>query len=143
MDYTDRRVRWYGLGLLGAFLVAAALGPLVAAPSPATAAQRPLWWRLAALAGGALGATLTLWIASKAGLRLRSLLGLLVGGYIVIWFGVAGLLSLLLLWRRPSPPSRIALLGGLMAFAALWLGVGLLGQLVWLPWLLIARRLLL
>ena len=32
---------------------------------------------------------------------------------------------------------------GLLAFATLWLGVGLLGQLVWLPWLLIPRRLLL
>jgi hypothetical protein len=30
-----------------------------------------------------------------------------------------------------------------MAFAALWLGVGLLGQFVWYPWLLIPRRLLL
>ena len=33
--------------------------------------------------------------------------------------------------------------GGLLAFAALWLGVGLLGQMVWLHWLLIAPRLLL
>ncbi|HDQ72150.1 MAG TPA: hypothetical protein ENN19_08640 [Chloroflexi bacterium] len=30
-----------------------------------------------------------------------------------------------------------------MAFTALWLGVGLLGQLIWLPWLLIPRGLLL
>jgi hypothetical protein len=28
-----------------------------------------------------------------------------------------------------------------MAFAALWLGVGLLGQFVWYPWLLIGQRL--
>ena len=141
--YTDRRVRWYGLGLLGTLLVAAALAPLVADPSPASRSNRPLWWRLAALAGGALGATLALWLVGKAGLGLRNLLGLLVGGYVMIWFGVAGLLSLLLLRIRPSSPSRRAILGGLLAFAALWLGVGLLGQLVWLPWLLIPRRLLL
>ena len=55
----------------------------------------------------------------------------------------AGLLSLLLLWTRPSRPSWRAVLGGLMAFAILWLGVGLLGQLVWLTWFLIPRRLLL
>ena len=30
---------------------------------------------------------------------------------------------------------------GLVAFAALWLGVGLLGNFVWLPWLLIPSRL--
>jgi hypothetical protein len=70
-------------------------------------------------------------------------LGLLVGGYLMIWFGVAGLVSLLLLRIRPSLPSHRAVLGGLLAFAALWLGVGLLGQLVWLPWLLIPQRLLL
>jgi len=143
MIYTDRRVLWYGLGLLGTLLVAAALAPLVADPSPVSRPDHPLWWRLAALAGGAVGATLALWLVSRAGLGLRNLLGLLVGGYVMVWFGVAGLLSLLLLRIRPSSPSRRAILGGLLAFAALWLGVGLLGQPVWLPWLLIPRRLLL
>jgi len=141
--YTDRRVAWYGLGVLGALLVATALGPAVAAPPSASAPGRPVWRRLAALIGGVLGATLLLWLAGSAGLGLRNLLGLLVGGYVMIWFGAAGLLSLTLLRVRPSWPSRRALLGGVLAFAALWLGVGLLGQRVWLPWLLIPRRLLL
>jgi hypothetical protein len=52
-------------------------------------------------------------------------------------------LSLLALWVRPARPSWRALLGGLMAFAILFLGVGLLGQLVWLSWVLIPRRLVL
>jgi hypothetical protein len=116
---------------------------LVAEPLAEPAPQRPLWRRLAALAGGALGATLLLWLASLAGLDLRTLLGLQVGGYLMIWFALAGVLSLLILWVRPARPSWRAVLGGLMAFAALWLGVGLLGQLVWLPWLLIPRRLVL
>jgi hypothetical protein len=47
----------------------------------------------------------------------------------------------LLLWVRPSLPSSRALLGGLVALAVLWLGVGLLGQTIWLPWWLIPRRL--
>jgi dienelactone hydrolase len=141
--YTDRRVLWHGLGMLGTLLAATALALLVAQPSPARAPDRPHWRRLGALAGGALGATLALWLAGKAGLGLRSLLGLLVGGYLMIWFGVAGLVSLLLLRVRPSLPWPRAVLGGLLAFAALWLGVGLLGQLVWLRWLLIPQRLLL
>jgi hypothetical protein len=70
-------------------------------------------------------------------------LGLLVGGYLMVWFCVAGVVSLLLLRARLSLPSRRAVLGGLLAFAALWVGAGLLGQLVWLHWLLIPRRLLL
>jgi pimeloyl-ACP methyl ester carboxylesterase len=142
-DYTDRRVLWYGLGLLGTLLVAAALAPLVAGPSPAGAPVRPLWRRLAALAGGALGATLALWLASEAGLELGELLGLVVGGYLLLWFGVAGVLALLLSRLRPPLPSRHDLLAGLLVAAALWLGLGLLGQLVWLPWLLIPRRLVL
>ena len=61
----------------------------------------------------------------------------------MLWFGAAGLLSLLLLWVRPRRPSRREVIAGLLAFAALWLGAGLLGHVVWLPWLLIPRRLLL
>jgi len=139
--YTDRRVGWYGLGLLGTLLVAMVF---VAAVSARAAHQEPiraLGWRLSTIAGGALGATILLWLAGKAGLGLRTLLGLSVGGYLLIWFGVAGLLSLLILWRRPTWPSRRDLSTGLLAFAALWAGVGLLGQFVWLPWLLIPRRL--
>jgi len=141
--YGDRRVRWYGLALLGVFMAVRALAPLVTDRSPSALVKRSLWQRLGALLGGALAATLLLWLASMVGLELRNLLDLLVGGYIVIWFGLAGLLTLLFLWQRPSRPTGRALLGGLLALGALWLGVGLLGQLVWLPWLLIPRRLLL
>jgi dienelactone hydrolase len=142
-DYADRRVLWYGLGVLGALLLGAGLAPLVIGPLPELAAQRTLWRRLAALAGGALGASLLLWLAGLAGLELRTLLGLQVGGYLMLWFALAGMLSLLILWVRPARPTWRALLGGLMTFALLWLGIGLLGQLVWLPWVLIPRRLIL
>ena len=143
-DYTDRRILWYGLGAVGALLLGAGLAPLVADPEAASAEpRRSVWRRLAALAGGAVGATLILWLVSLAGLELREVLGLLVGGYLLIWFGVAGVLSLLLLWVRPGVPTLRAVLGGLMAFAVLWLGAGLLAEWVWLPWLLIPRRLIL
>ena len=47
-----------------------------------------------------MGATLVLWLAGEAGLPLRSLLGLQVGGYLLLWFGLAGVLSMALLWQR-------------------------------------------
>ena len=140
-DYTDRRVLWYALEVLGAFLIGAALAPLVAESSPATKSTRPLWHRLAAMAGGSLGATLLLWLVGQVGLELHETFGLLVGGYIILWFGIAGILSLLLLWERINWPSWSDMLGGLMAFAVLWLGVGLVGQSVWQVWLLIPPRL--
>jgi pimeloyl-ACP methyl ester carboxylesterase len=141
--YTDRRILWYGLGLLGVLLIASVLAPLVAEPKTITTSKQSLWRRLSALLSAALGATLILWLTGQVGLNLRNLLGLLVGGYLMVWFGVAGLLALLLLAQRPPRPSGRSVLAGLLAFAALWLGVGLLGQLVWLPWLLIPRRLVL
>jgi hypothetical protein len=132
---------WWGIGLVGVLLLATALAPRVDAPSRPGPPQPSRRRSLAAPAGGALGATLLLWLINLAGLQLRTLFGLLIGGYLFIWFGIAGTLSLLLLGRRPALPSRRALLGGGMAFAALWLGVGLLGQFVWYPWLLIGPRL--
>jgi pimeloyl-ACP methyl ester carboxylesterase len=141
--YTDRRLLWYGIGVLGALLAAGALAPLVSGPSRASQPQRSLGRRLGALGGGVLGATLALRLLGGIGLALRSLFDLQVGGYLCLWFGVAGLLGLALLQARPRAPSRRDLVIGLLVFAVLWVGVGLLGQLVWLPWLLVPRRLLL
>lgn len=90
---------------------------------------------------GALGATFTLWILSKLGLQIRSLLGFQVGGYLLIWFGVAGILSLLIIGRHLKRPSMNAIGQGLLVALALWLGIGLLGHFIWLHWLLIPSRL--
>jgi len=141
--YTDRRVLWYGLGVLGGSLVAVAAAGALARKLPVAGARRSLRRRLAALAGGALMSTLVFWLIGQAGVQLSSLLGLLVGGYLLLWFGLAGLVSLALLWVRPTRPPARAWWGALLALAALWLGVGLLGQQVWLPWWLVARRLVL
>ena len=143
-DYTDRRMLWYGLCIVGALILGAGLAPLAADPAAADAKPcRPLWRRLVALVGGAVGATLILWLVGVAGLDLSQALGLLVGGYLLLWYGVAGVLNLLLLWELPRLPALRAVLGGLMAFSLLWLSVGLLAEWVWLPWLLIPRRLVL
>ncbi len=143
--HTDRRVAWYGLGLLGTLVAAVAFAPLVgeSLPLAAGSSRRPLWWRLVALLGGGVLATIVLWVTGLAGLELNSLLGMVVGGYLLVWFAVAGLATLFLLRHWPSRPTLRTLWAGLAAFLALWLGVGLLGQLVWLPWLLIPRRLVL
>ncbi len=141
-DYTDRRMLWYGLVIVGVLLLGTGLAPLMANPDVA-APRRSLWRRLGALAGGAVSATLLLWLASAVGMELNQALGLLVGGYLLIWYAVAGAVSLLLLWARPALPGLRAILSGLVVFALLWLGVGLLAEWVWIPWLLIPRRLVL
>jgi hypothetical protein len=129
VTYRDWRIVWYGLGMLGTFAFFWALAPLVGRalpvlppPLPGPPA-RPLWRRLGALLGGALGATLSLWALEKAGLELSGLFGLLVGGYLILWFGVAGVISWLLLGLRPERFSAPDLIAGGLAFAALWLGV--------------------
>jgi len=111
-NYTDRRILWYGLGVMGVLLLGAGLAPLTAEQS-VEAPRRSLWRRMGALVGGALGATLILWLLGWAGLDLSQALGVLVGGYLLLWYGVAGVLNLLLLWERPRLPSLRAVLGGL------------------------------
>ena len=141
--YVDRRVIWYLVGLGGVLLASVTLASLPAKARPASGNLRSVRRRLIALVLGAVGATLLLRVAAGLGLDLQRLLGLAVGGYLQLWFFVAGLLSLLVLWEPPSLPSRRSAMGGLVVFAALWLGVGLFGESVWLSWMLIPRRLLL
>jgi dienelactone hydrolase len=139
--YTDQRILWFGIGVVGALLACATLIPRTSAAVPDGRGSRPLWRRGLAVAGGALAATLGLWAASLAGMRLNGLLGLSAGGYLIFWFALAGIAGLSLLHGRLSLPSRRELLAGVLIFVGLWLGVGLLGDLVWLPWLLIPQRL--
>jgi len=133
---------WYCFGLFGFVLLShAAIFTNHQLPSKSPA--RSLWRRLFALFGGAIGATLFLRGLNFFGLDLRNLFGLLVGGYLLVWFSVAGLFSWLILWLRPPSPKRHEVLSGIVVFSMLWLGVGLLGNYVWLQWLLIPSRLIL
>jgi hypothetical protein len=122
---------------------------------PAETPVLPLWRRLAALAGAGACATLILAILDRWGLHLGSFLGLQVGGYLLAWFGVAGLAAVILLRAGGSPgpgpghgwgwlaiPSWRTLVSGLLVAAFLWAGMGLLAGQVVLPWLLIPPRLL-
>ena len=143
--YVDLRVLWYALGLCGSLLMFWAAAPLVrsAGGERRINLERSLAHRIGALLGGALGATLLLWGVERAGLELRALMGVLVGGYLLLWFAAAGVLSLVLMGMRPQAGGWGFVREGLFIFASLWLGVGLLGQLVWLEWLLIPTRLVL
>lgn len=142
-DYTDVRVLWYALAMIGALFIAAALAARLwdLVYEIDDVAERTLQQRLAALLGGVLAASALLWLAGEAGYNVRTLFGLSVGGYLVIWFALAGLVALALLRAPSALPSARAVIGGLLVFAVLWLGVGLLADVVWYPWLLIWPRL--
>jgi alpha-beta hydrolase superfamily lysophospholipase len=150
----DPRLAWYGLGMLGTVLAAVALvgglaqGWNISEEQKAAAGALPAalllpWRRLGALPLGALAATLGLWLLGRIGLDLSTIFGLRIGGYLLVWFMTAGLAALLAQGARIERFRGRAAPGGLLVFAALWLGVGLLGSLVWQPWLLIPARLVL
>ncbi|MFM8320387.1 MAG: alpha/beta hydrolase [Chloroflexota bacterium] len=138
--FHDLRPLWYVVGLLGMVLMAGALAPGAAPEAARSAGPAPL--RLGAgLLGGAAAATLLLELAGGLGVDLRQLLGLSIGGYLMVWFGLAGLAAGLLSGLPLDRPTRGELQGGLVAFAALWLGFGWLGSFTWLNWTLTPARL--
>jgi pimeloyl-ACP methyl ester carboxylesterase len=139
--YSDRRILWFGLGILGFICLSNVMVNWLPTTSSVKGTLSPRWVRVIALTIGSLGATSILYFVSLSGVKLSQLLGVLVGGYLLIWFALAGLTSLLILRPRIYFPKITQIGKGLLAFAALWLGVGLLGNLVWLPWLLIPHRL--
>ncbi len=114
----------------------------------AVAASARPWPAWLGLLLGPLAAGLGLWLLNPA-IDLASLGGLQVGGAVGVWFALAGLVWLALLagrrlrlLERPGPLTVRDLLLGLALFAVLWIAFGALGQLVWIPWLLIPVRLL-
>jgi pimeloyl-ACP methyl ester carboxylesterase len=139
-NYIDRRILWFGFGILGFILLSNAILNSLTASSTATVHSVPLWLKLIGLIVGGVLATTILYLVSLLGVNISQVLGFLVGGYIVIWFSLAGLISLIIIRPRILKPTGKSLLMGLVGFMALWLGVGLLGNYVWLPWLLIPAR---
>lgn len=144
-SFTDRRILWYLVGLAGVLVLFWSLAPLINLLDEYSdePVELSVGRRFGALLIGALGATGILYIFSQAGLNITDLLGLLVGGYLLIWFAIAGAISIILLGRMSSLLVRPAVFGSLMVFASLWIGVGFLGNYVWLPWILIPKRLIL
>jgi pimeloyl-ACP methyl ester carboxylesterase len=139
-NYTDRRILWFGVGILGFILLSNAILNSLPISSGKKVRSIPVWFKLIDLIGGGIIATLILYLLSLLGVNVSQMLGFLVGGYILIWFAIAGITNLIILRPHISSPSGIGILKGFVGFAALWLGVGLLGNYVWLPWLLIPAR---
>jgi alpha/beta superfamily hydrolase len=142
-DYFDRRIYWFGLGILGFVLSTNAIINLMPASDQIMTYKRPLWFRILAVISGGISSTIILWLANLGGIKTNQMLGLLVGGYLIIWFGVAGLVSMLILRPQFSKPAPRELAIGFIAFLGLWLGVGFLGNFIWLPWILTPVRFLL
>lgn len=137
--YRDARILWYGLNLLGwlgVALVGARLFPAkpVIIPEP-----KPLARRLGGLVVAPLVTTGLLFILAQ-GFDIRSLGGMLVGGVLILWFFVMGILWLGVGFRFPSVARR-DILAGVGVFALLTLAFGALAHLVWLPWWMIPARL--
>jgi pimeloyl-ACP methyl ester carboxylesterase len=143
VPYIDRRILWFFLGVVGTLVGAVGLAGIIQKDLPYIPPQRLVWIRLAAMTAGVFAATLILWLLSSLGLEFISVFGLRVGGYLMVWFAIAGTTSLVVLRVWPVDLSLRYLLGGILTFAALWLGIGLLGHLVWQPWLMILPRLVL
>ena len=104
-NYHDRRIIWFGLGIFGFILFANGCISLISHPGQTKLNAKPLRIRILALLIGGLAASISLWLVSVGGVRINQLLGLLVGGYLIIWFGVAGMISLLILRPEFSIPS--------------------------------------
>ena len=140
-NYTDRRILWFGVGILGFILLSNAILNSLPSSPVKPIHQTSIWHKLIGLLGGGIIATIILNLVSRLGVNISQMIGFLVGGYIFIWFALAGLSSLIIIRPRITKPTAKILLKGMVGFIALWLGVGLLGNYVWLPWLLIPARL--
>jgi len=86
-----------------------------------------------------LMASSVLILVSRVG-EIQSLGGLLVGGAVGIWFFVAGVVWLSILFHLPRPRVRAVGLG-VALFMLLWVAFGAMAQIVWLQWWLPALQL--
>lgn len=139
--YIDRRMLWYGLHLVAWLILLSAVAPVLTKLAPESEVKihsfRSWGGLLLApfVAGGAL-----LWLSRV--IKIDSLGGLQVGGAVGIWFFVAGMVWLGVLFRLPRPTTRTVGIG-IVLFILFWVAFGAIAQIVWLQWWLIPRRLIL
>ncbi|MBD2452020.1 alpha/beta hydrolase [Nostoc sp. FACHB-152] len=137
-NYIDYRMLWYFLHLLGWLIMLAAIAPLFKT-SLLTQKTGQLKSSIGLLIAPFV-ATGTLVLTNHLG-DIDSLGGVLVGGAVSIWFGVAGLSWLAAMLPLQMPPSLRTLVMSLILFIILWIGFGAMAQVVWLQWWLIPSRL--
>jgi pimeloyl-ACP methyl ester carboxylesterase len=138
--FSDRRMIWYGLHMVGWLLLVTAVSPLLASSdTPRPGQLRSLWYGLGLLLAPFVAAFLLALLGRM--MELSTMGGLLVGGALALWFWLFGLVWLAAGFR-PRWPDGKALLWGLLLFGLLWVTFGAMAQLTWLPWWLIPERLL-
>lgn len=136
-NYVDWRMGWYGLHAIGWLVLLKAISltrPLKPNSLKINFKKAGLGLLLAPFV--ATGIT---FLASRGG-NIDRLGGILVGGAIALWIGCAGLTWLGVI-NKFTRPQLSALFWGFMVFIGLWIGLGGMGQIVWVQWLLIPHRL--
>ncbi|PMB52274.1 alpha/beta hydrolase [Fischerella thermalis CCMEE 5201] len=136
-NYVDRRMIWYGLHLLGWLAVFAVIASSLVVPA-STSKPRQLKSFVGLMIAPFVASGVLLLLNRVA--DLDRLGGVLVGGAIAIWFGIAGLTWLIIISRLPIPTLR-AVFVGVVLFVVLWIAFGAMAQVVWLQWWLIPVRL--
>ncbi len=140
-SYKDARIGWYLAAVCGSLIALIAFSPFCTRNSRTIPTKLPLPRRIAALAAGVAGATLFFWIGDLVNVNLNGIFGISVGGALLLWLAIAGLIALALLNFKIDLPSKQEIAASSVVFGALWISVGLLGQLVWVQWVLIPQRL--
>ncbi|ARV61262.1 alpha/beta hydrolase [Nostocales cyanobacterium HT-58-2] len=138
-NYVDHRMIWYFLHLLGWLALLGTVAPILSLPwseHKLKVHQLSSWIGLLVAPFVASGVLVLL---SRGG-DINSLGGLLVGGAVSIWFGVAGFVWLTVMSRLPRPTLQNVGLG-VALFVVLWVAFGSMAQVVWLQWWLIPARL--
>ncbi len=138
-SYVDRRMIWYGLHLLAWLILLGAVAPALSVPATESRVIAPPFrsWGGLLLAPFVAGGVLT---AVSQVVEIENLGGLQVGGAVGIWFFVAGIVWLGVLFRLPRPTVRAVGLG-VALFVLFWIAFGAIAQVTWLQWWLIPVRL--
>lgn len=138
--YTDRRILWYALHLAAWLVAIIAVAPVLRSFLPRSI--RPTLGRRSWLGLAAAPILASLLLAGANRLTdLSTLGGVRVGGTMALWFGLAGLLWMLIGNLHPGRPSGRSLALGLGLFIVLTVTFGVMAQAVWLQWGLIPARL--
>ncbi|BAZ11943.1 hypothetical protein NIES4071_37710 [Calothrix sp. NIES-4071] len=135
-NYIDNRILWYFVQLLAWLVALGAIAPIFNVNLNQKSPKIVNWAGLLAAPFFASGA---LMLFNNVG-NIDGLGGVLVGGAVSIWYGVAGITWLAIMARLPRLSIK-AFFAGLFVFALLWIGFGAMAQVVWLQWLLAPVRL--
>jgi pimeloyl-ACP methyl ester carboxylesterase len=135
-NYVDNRIIWYFVQLLAWLVAFGAIAPIFKTNLNQKSPKILNW---AGLLAAPILASGGLMLFNNIG-NINSLGGVLVGGAVSIWHGVAGITWLAIMARLPRLRIQ-AFIAGIALFASLWIGFGAMAQVVWLQWFLAPVRL--